>query len=245
VAGFCHGRFLFISARFCSELLDGPPIGKKQVSGQITALRVQKRNRQRVNVYIDDRFAFGLAAIEAIQLKVGQVLTDAEILRLKNKDQVELARERTLNFLSYRPRSVAEVRRYLTEKKFDTAAIDQVIARLGQAGLLDDEAFARYWLENRDTFKPRGSRALRYELNQKGIATSIIDDLLTDYDENDAAFRAALPRAQKLAQRHDADTFRSKLLAFLKRRGFSFDVARDTVNKLLAELGEKGVDTYN
>jgi regulatory protein len=226
----------------------------RKVSGRITALKVQKRNRQRVNVYIDDRFAFGLAAIEAMRLKVGQQLDAAEIARLKEKDQVEVARERALNFLSYRPRSIAEVRRYLTQKKFNTPTIDQVIARLSRAGLLDDEAFAQYWLENRDSFKPRGSRALRYELRQKGIATSIIDDLLADYDESDAAYRAALSQAQKLARRYDVDAFRSKLLAFLKRRGFSFDIARDAVDRLLAdfdgtgsrtELDEEWGDTHN
>lgn len=209
------------------------------MSGRITALEVQKRNRQRVNVYIDDRFAFGLAAIEAVQLKVGQQLSAGEITRLKEKDQVQVAHERTLNFLSYRPRSIAEVRRYLNEKGFDEPTIDQVVDRLSRVALLDDAAFAQHWLENRDTFRPRGSRALRYELRQKGIADAIIDDLLADYDERDAAYRAASPRAQKLARRNDIDTFRSKLLGFLQRRGFSFDVALNTVEELLAELADQ------
>jgi regulatory protein len=222
------------------------------VDGRITALKVQKRNRQRVNVYIDGHFAFGLAAIEAIQLKVGQSLSAAEIARLKERDQGEMAHERALNFLSYRPRSIAEVRRYLIQKGFDTPTIDHVIARLSRAGLLDDEAFARYWLENRDTFRPRANRALRYELSQKGVAATIIDDLLADHDESDAAYRAALPQAQKLARQHDVDTFRSKLLAFLRRRGFSYDIARETVERLLADfepgrtgLGEEGADFYD
>ena len=149
------------------------------MSGQVTALKVQKRNRRRVNVYIDGRFAFGLAAIEAMRLSIGQHLSDAEIVRLKEKDQVEAAYERALNFLSYRPRSVVEVRRYLTEKKFDVPTVDEVIARLSRVDLLDDKVFAQFWLENRDTFKPRSVRALRYELRQKGISDSIIDELLS------------------------------------------------------------------
>ena len=208
------------------------------MAGQITALRFQKRNKERVNVYINDRFAFGLAAIEAVQLQVGQHLSVAEIARLKKKDQVEVAHGRALKFLSYRPRSVAEVQRYLTGKEFDAHTIEQVIARLSRADLLNDEAFACYWLENRDSFRPRGNRALRYELRQKGVADSTIDDLLADYDESDAAYRAALPRAQKLARRHNVDTFRSKLLSFLNRRGFSFEIARHTVDKLLSDCDE-------
>jgi regulatory protein len=197
----------------------------------------------RVNVHIDGRFAFGLAAIEAMKLKIGQHLSAAEIARLKEKDQVEVAHERALNLLSYRPRSVAEVRRRLTEKGFSESSIDQVISRLTRADLVDDGAFARYWLENRDTFKPRSKRAIRHELRQKGIADSIIDDTLTDYDENDAAYRAGLSRARKLARHNNTDTLRPKLLAFLSRRGFSYSLARDTVNKLLAELGAEGADT--
>jgi regulatory protein len=213
------------------------------MGGRITALKVQKRNRRRVNVHIDGRFAFGLAALEAMRLKIGQHLSAEDIARLKEKDQSEVAYDRALNFLSYRPRSVAEVRSRLTEKGYDPTTIDEVIARLSRAGLLDDVAFARYWLENRDTHKPRGSRALQYELRQKGVADAVIADLLADYDESDAAYRAALPQAHKLARRNDIDTLRSKLVAFLNRRGFSFGIARDTVDRLLKELQEEGAET--
>jgi regulatory protein len=216
-----------------------------KVSGRITALRVQKRNRQRVNVHIDGRFAFGLAAIEAMQLKIGQQLSDAEIARLKKKDQVEVAYEFALKFLSYRPRSIDEVRRRLTEKQFDEPTVDETIARLSRAGLLDDTAFARFWLENRDAFKPRSKRALRYELRQKGVANSVIDATLAGYEENDAAYRAALNRVQKLARRpdQDFDVIRRKLLAFLNRRGFSYSVARDAVERVFVELGDMGAET--
>jgi regulatory protein len=215
------------------------------LAGRITALKVQKRNDQRVNVYIDDRFAFGLAAIEAIRLKVGQYLSEAEIAELKKKDVAEVAYERALRYLSYRPRSVAEVQRYLNEKEFDVEAIETAIGRLMQVGLLNDEKFAEFWLENRDAFKPRSRRALRYELRQKGIADLIIDNLLEAYDEVDAAYRAAEPRAQRLVRRYDRDAFRSKLLAFLQRRGFSYSIARDTVERLQTELDEEWIDTCN
>ena len=86
------------------------------MAGTISALRYQKRNKNRVNVYVDDQFAFGLAAIEAARLRVGQALSDDDIARLRRQDDVERAHERALNFLSYRPRSEAEVRRNLRKK---------------------------------------------------------------------------------------------------------------------------------
>ena len=206
------------------------------MSGRITALKFQKRNRERVNVHIDGRFAFGLAVMEAAQLQVGQHVSDAEIARLKDKDQAQVAFERALKFLSYRPRSVAEMRRYLAEKEFDEPAIEQALERLSQLELVDDEAFARYWLENRDSFKPRGCRALSYELRQRGIADAIIQDLLADYDESDAAYRVALSWAQKkMTRQHDVQVFRTKLLAFLNRRGFAYDIARDAVDRVLSK----------
>jgi regulatory protein len=213
--------------------------------GRITELKVQKRNRQRVNVHIDGRFAFGLAAIEAMRLKIGQQLSAAEIAQLKERDQAEVAYDRALNFLSYRPRSVTEVRRRLSKKGFDAGIIDDVIARLSRAALLDDEAFVQYWIENRDTHKPRGARAMRYELRQKGIADSVIDNLLTDYDEGDAAYRAGSTQAQRLTRQrdYDVDTLRTKLLAFLNRRGFSFDTARDAVDGILTELRAEEAET--
>ena len=80
------------------------------MTGTITALIAQKRNKDRVNVYLDGEFAFGLAAIEAIRLRQGQVLSDEEIEHLKALDEIERAHERALNLLSYRPRSAQEIR---------------------------------------------------------------------------------------------------------------------------------------
>jgi regulatory protein len=77
------------------------------MAGTITALRFQKRNKNRVNVYLDGQFAFGLVAIEAARLRVGQTLSDNDVARLQMRDEVERAYERALNFLSYRPRSEA------------------------------------------------------------------------------------------------------------------------------------------
>lgn len=122
------------------------------MAGTITALRFQKRNKNRVNVYVDGQFAFGLAAIEAAHLRVGQTLGDGDVARLQRQDEVERAYERALNFLSYRPRSEAEVRRKLREKNVEDEVIEVVVERLTRTGLLDDREFARYWVENRLQF---------------------------------------------------------------------------------------------
>jgi regulatory protein len=207
------------------------------MGGTITALVVQKHNKERVNVYVDGQFAFGLAMIEALKLHKGQVLSDDDISRLRALDEVEVAHEQALRFLSYRPRSSQEVRDNLRQSKqqFSDASIDITIERLQRAGLLDDEAFARYWVDNRDQFKPRSVRALRYELRQKGVPDSAIEAALSSLDEEEAAYRAASDRAHRYAHA-DRDTFRKQMGNFLSRRGFSYDVVRSVLDRLWEEL---------
>jgi regulatory protein len=198
----------------------------------VTALRFQKRKKNRVNVYLDGQFAFGLAAIEAVRLRVGQTLSDEEIARLQRQDGVERAYERALNFLSYRPRSEAEVRRNLHKKNVEDEVVEVVVERLTRAGLLDDREFARYWVENRLQFNPRGARALRQELWQRGVPASIIADTLAGLDEEAAARKAADAGARRLAHLEPRD-FRRRLWAYLARRGFSYAVVETLVEEML------------
>jgi len=209
------------------------------MAGTITALKVQKRNPQRVNVYLDGRYAFGLAAIEAARLRRGQVLSDEDIEELKERDSFEKAHDRALRFLSYRPRSEAEVRRYLRGKAVSPAVEDEVIEHLTKARLLDDLAFARYWVENRESFKPRGLRMLRYELRQKGLSDESIAQALADLDEEESAYRAALRRGRKLAHLDQA-SFRQKLSAYLLRRGFPYGVVNPIVERAWQKLKPEG-----
>jgi regulatory protein len=211
------------------------------VGGTITALIVQKKNKERVNVYLDGQFAFGLAAAEAIKLRRGQSLSDQDIETLKTRDKVEIARQQVLGLLEHRPRSVEEIRRYLNRKEYPVEVVDQVIERLTDVGLLDDRAFARFWLENRLEFRPRGEHALRQELRQKGVPPDVIAELLTEHDESDAAYRAALPKAHRW-RNLDALDFRKKIESFLIRRGFSYEAAREATVRAWQDVTDSSVD---
>ncbi len=204
------------------------------MAGKVTALKVQARNKKRANVYLDGAFAFGLPAIVAARLHVGQLLTDAECEDLRRQGTAEQAYERALTFLGYRPRSAEEISRYLTGKQVPEDVIAQVVARLAEAGLLDDRAFARYWVENRESFRPRGSAALRYELRRKGIGDEDIKAAIGDLDETDAAYRVAQSQALRLGQA-DRATFRRRLGGFLSRRGFSYATVRGVIDRLWRE----------
>lgn len=206
--------------------------------GTITTIEIQKRNKERANVYLDGDYAFSLSLIEAAQLRKGQTLTDAEVSRLREADAITRAVDQAARFLAYRPRSTEEVRRNLTAKQFTPSVIDPALDRLESLGYLDDEAFARFWLENRQTFKPRSPRALRYELRQKGVAGSIIDAVLADMDVQEAAYRAAQERIRRL-KGLDRKVFRQKLGGFLQRRGFSYGDSHAVIQQLESELVEE------
>ena len=198
------------------------------MAGRITALEPQKRSRDRVNVYLDGEFAFGLAVSVAAHLKVGSWLSDEVIAELDVADVIEKAQSRALDYLTYRPRSEAELREYLADKGSSENVIEEVIARLKRVGLVDDEAFARYWRDNRASFRPRGSRMLRYELGQKGVASDAIEVALEDYDEVAAITRVAQEQARRLSNLPPHE-FRRRLVGRLARRGFSYDLIQDTL----------------
>ncbi len=205
------------------------------MAGTITALEVQKRNKQRVNVYLDGEFAFGLSLDVAATLHKGQRLTDEDIERLKALDAYARARDLALRFLALRPRSVAEVRTYLHRKGFDDSTVERVIERLKELNYLDDEAFARFWVEDRERFRPRGPMALRHELRQKGISQEIIEHVLAHLDVEASARRALESKARRWTHL-DEQAFRRKAQAFLARRGFPYDVIRDVVGDMWEAL---------
>lgn len=204
---------------------------------KVTALKVQARNKARVNVYLDGKFAFGLAKIVAARLALGQDLDEAAVTRLKATDNVEASYERALKFLGPRPRSETEVRRRLKEKGVEPDTIDEVVARLNRAGLVNDEAFASYWVENRVTFRPRSSRVLRQELKQKGVSEEVLREALANTNDTEAAYAVAAKRARRLAGL-DRQEFRRKLGEFLARRGFSYDTIEPVVERVWQESQE-------
>ena len=139
-------------------------------------------------------------------------------------------------YLCYRPRSEFEIRMRLRKRGFDDSSIEGVLLKLKEQGLVDDFAFAQFWKENRESFSPRSRAMLHRELRQKGVAPYIIAEVAKEIDEEASAYMAAEKRAKKLASL-DYESFCRKLDAFLKQRGFNYEVTQHTVNQLWQERG--------
>jgi regulatory protein len=211
---------------------------------RITALTAQKRNQQRVNVYLDGEFAFGLSRIVAAWLQVGQVIGDEKIELLKAEDEREVAFQQAVRYLSYRPRSEAEVRQQLESQDLSEQAIQDAVERLARNGLLDDSRFASTWVENRSEFRPRGRRALAFELRRLGVSPQVIESSLEGIDENELAYQAGLKQVRKY-QRLEWQDFRQKMIAFLARRGFSYEVSNPVAARLWAEQHQNDATIMN
>ena len=203
------------------------------LEGRITALRAQAR-RPRVKVYLDGQYAFSLAETVAADLRVGQVLTADQVRALQEADARARAWQAAARLLAVRSRSEAEIRRRLRRGGYAPAVVEATVARLRELGWLDDAAFARQWVDNRMTFRPRGRALLRAELRQKGVAPDHIEAALREVDEEALALEAgrkALSRYRHLPW----PTFARRLSAYLARRGFPAALVREVVPRLWRE----------
>ncbi|MCB1025431.1 MAG: RecX family transcriptional regulator [Acidobacteria bacterium] len=212
------------------------------MAGTITALEIQKRNKERVNVYLDNEFALAVTVMAAASLRKGQFLNDGAINQLKAADDRAKAYDRAVRFLGFRPRSQNEVERYLQEKGYTPEVCVEVVNRLIEQKYLDDAEFVRFWLENREQFKPRGERALRYELRQKGIADSLIDAAVGEVNESDLAW-AAVERKLYSWKNLPEPELKKKLAGFLSRRGFNYETVNEIMQRAKNSLNLSGTDT--
>src|SRR5215208_5810039 len=202
---------------------------------KITAIVVQKKSPNRVNIHLDGEFAFGLARIVAVWLNVGQVLSEEKIEQLQAEDARERAFQQAMLFLSYRARSESEIRRNLRKHEIPEAVIEQTLERLRQDGLANDKKFASMWVENRNTFRPRSRRMMAMELRQKGLGDEAIESAIEAVDDEASAYVAAQKRSARLKDLEWND-FRKKLSGFLARRGFSYSVIAPVVTRIWNEM---------
>lgn len=202
----------------------------------VTAISSQQRNPDRVNVSVDGKYRFSLDVYQVSDLgiRVGRTYSEEELSELEQESQFGKLYARALEYTLMRPHSEKEIRDYLWRKlqprRTKTGEIlpalpkslgERVLARLKEKGYVDDDAFARYWFENRAVTKGASRRKLTAELRAKGVSASVIDRHVSDSARDD---RQELEKviAKKAARYSDE----RKLIAYLMRQGFSYDDIR-------------------
>ena len=206
---------------------------------RISALRIG-RNGRRVMVEFDGTESVPLTKTAAAGLHVGQLLDGQEIERRAQESRTEDSYARCLGLLARRPRSRAELERYLAGRRLSGSEREAVLARLAERGWINDREFARQWIENRQEFRPRSGRALRMELRRFGVTEDETREALQGMDDAAAALSAARKKTSRLARAVGKDPqarlqFQKKMTAYLASRGFDYELSRETARSVWEE----------
>ena len=209
----------------------------------ITELKAGVKNPNRVNVFIDGKFSFSLdmAQVVEFKLKVGSEISDEQLAEFKSASDFGKLYQRTLEWVLVRPRSEKEVRDYLARKSRSSSSdtlkavrpslwsseesselSQKIITHLIERGYLNDKTFAEYYVENRFIKKGISKKRLRLELIKKGISSEIIDEVLDRRNDEEEILKIIAKKRSK----YDDE----KLINYLARQGFSFELARELVH---------------
>lgn len=205
--------------------------GAREGEHEITELKPAVRKENRVNVFVDGEFSFSLDVAQVVdfKLKKGLKVSEAELSKFRKASNFGKLYQRTLEWILTRPRSVRETHDYLRKKKFQKPEyeitdedIEGVVARLLSKKYLDDRKFAEYYVENRFLKKGVSKKRLSLELSKKGIEKAEIERVLENGRDEKEEIRKMIARKRA---RYDDE----KLIAYLVRQGFDFELVRSEV----------------
>jgi len=209
----------------------------------ITAIETQKRRGNRVSIFVDGEFVVGAheEVVASLGLGVGQTFNRERLSELVRAETIRKARESALRLISYRDRSVSEVRKRLLGNDFPEEIVEEVIDYLSGIELLDDAKFSRDYVKSRIASRPAGKTRLAWELRSRGIKADDLESALGDVDEQTEYRLARDLVAHKLDKADSFDpALRNRLAGFLGRRGFGWEVIRRVLDELLRDSEAAG-----
>lgn len=198
---------------------------------KISRITTQVKNPERVNIFVDGAYSFSLSLDELLvtKLKNNQELSGAELKKLKQLSSDGKLRMRAFEWLLRRPHSARELKDYLYKKQASEELTVRVITDAQKRGYQNDEAFARWWVEQRRAGKQRSARFISQELGAKGVDREVIASVLAENETSDADALRVLIAKKRRSARYVADE--QKLIEYLARQGYSFSL----IKELLAE----------
>lgn len=198
---------------------------------KVTNIKPQVKRANRYSIFLDNKYAFSLDESELLdlKLKVGQEVKAAELSKINDEAVYSKAKNACYRLLSYRSRSSGEIKDYLVRKKYEPDTIDRVINYLTSKAFLNDEEFAKQWIENRISNKKASIRQIKLELRQKKVDSEIVNKIFENEDVDEVELIKQLIEKKRTQPKYKDDL---KLMQFLARRGFSYD-------KILTALGRR------
>lgn len=211
--------------------------------GCITSIRAQTGSHDRVSVFVEGRFAFGMHRdlLLEFELAKGKHLSVEKQLKIVRRDAFFKARAVAYRYLSYRDRTALEIRRRLQRDDFAASVVDDVVRHLEKQGFIDDYKFAVAYAEGRFQSGGYGPVRVRSDLRRKGVKPALVDAAL---DEVFSTREEIVERAREMGKRRwdqlsreaDVRKRKKKVYDYLARRGFGFDMIRRIVEKLENDL---------
>jgi regulatory protein len=204
----------------------------------ITKITTQKR-RGRFNIYIDrgngEEFGFGVSddILVSFGLTKGQEIDQNQLQEIIFNDEVQKAFNLSVNFLSYRMRSIKEIVDHLNRKDVPSEVVEQVISNLEEKRYVDDLEFAKTYVRSKKNTSAKGPAALSKELKQKGIMENDLETALLEYPF-EAQVKAAISFASKKAKQQtnkSSTETKLNLAQTLAGKGFSWDVVEAALDE--------------
>ncbi|HWA07611.1 MAG TPA: RecX family transcriptional regulator [Ignavibacteria bacterium] len=205
----------------------------------ITKLEKQKKNNKRYNLYIAGEFYCGLYDDTILKFGIasGDELTENRLTEIREFDEYIYGKKISFDYLSYRIRTAAEIKKKLKSKDISPAITDKVIHHLNELGLINDEEFAKQLITEKIKNKPAGRRLLQQKLFEKGISKQVsetaIEKYLTDEDEKKMALKIYSKLKPKL-KGLEKQKAKQKIYETLARKGFEYDI----INEIIREKAE-------
>ncbi|MBS4209132.1 recombination regulator RecX [Bacillus sp. FJAT-50079] len=194
----------------------------------ITKVSTQKNSTDRYNVFIDEKFAFGVdeEVLIRFRLRKGKEVTELEITQMQYEDEIRKALNAAIYFLSFRMRSEAEIRTYLKKKEWEEPVIQAVLHKLNEQKYIDDLEFAAAYVRTQVNGGKKGPGTIKKELKQKGVEDQFIDEALSFYNE-EQQIDDAIQLGNKVAKKNSSLAERivkQKIEQFLLTKGFPFHI---------------------
>lgn len=201
---------------------------------QITAVKPQK-SKKRVNIYLDGKFGFGIdyEGFVKLKLKVGDELSQEEVEEIVKEAEFQKVKDKLIRYATIRPRSKKEINDWIRRKKVHKSLKDDLFNVLKRLELTDDKKFASWWIEQRVQFRPRGQKALFFELMKKGVEKRIIEEALSKADLNEKKMAKEIVEEKKYKwKKYRGREKQKKISDYLGRRGFTWDVIKPIIKDL-------------
>jgi regulatory protein len=196
---------------------------------KITDIKQQQKRQDRYSIFVDKKYSLALSESELLSagIKIGQELSETELTGLKDTATIDKGVYRVIELVSRRPRSKWEIEDYLKRKKYEAKEIAKIIKSVDDKGYVNDEDFARRWVENRHLLKPISVRKLRLELKQKRVGEETIQKVLGDDDTDEKEVLKELIDKKRRQTRYQDE---QKLISYLARQGFNYGDIKDVLS---------------